>query len=56
MSFRSQGNRATSPDTGIGCDDDVALGAFPHGNKGSLAHREAQVEAVVSAASHAELR
>nr|CCA27704.1 conserved hypothetical protein [Albugo laibachii Nc14] len=55
-SFRIQGIRATSPDTGIGCDDDVALGAFPHGNKGSLAHREAQVEAVVSAASHAELR
>ena len=37
----SPGTLATSPDTGIGPDDDVVSGVAPHGTGGSLTHRAA---------------
>ena len=39
--------RATSPDTGIGPDDDVVSGASPHGTGSFLARRAASVVGVV---------
>ena len=38
------GTHATSPDLGIGHDNDVVSGVSPHGTSGSLAHRAASVE------------
>ena len=37
------GTLATSPDTGIGPDDDVVSESSPHGTSGSLAHQAASV-------------
>ena len=42
----------TSPDTGIGPDDDVVSKAFPHGTGGSLGHRAASVVAGVPRKEH----
>uniref|UniRef100_M4BUF1 Uncharacterized protein n=1 Tax=Hyaloperonospora arabidopsidis (strain Emoy2) TaxID=559515 RepID=M4BUF1_HYAAE len=44
MSSPTPGTHATSPDIGIGHDDDVVSGVSPHGAGGSLAHRAASVE------------
>ena len=43
---------ATSPDTGIGHDNDVASGFSPHGTGGSLSHRAASVVGVVRSEEH----
>ena len=44
MSSPSPGTHATSPNIGIGHDDDVVSGVSPHGTGGSLAHRAVSVE------------
>ncbi|CAI5714208.1 unnamed protein product [Hyaloperonospora brassicae] len=46
------GTLATSPDTGIGHDDDVVEGFSPHGAGGSLAHRAASVVVGVPKKEH----
>ena len=46
------GTLATSPDTSIGHDDDVAEGVSPHGTGGSLAHRAASVVVGVPKEEH----
>ncbi|CAI5712943.1 unnamed protein product [Hyaloperonospora brassicae] len=46
------GTLATSPYTGIGHDDDVAEGFFPHGTGGSLAHRAASMAVGVPKKEH----
>ena len=43
MSSSTPGTRATSPDTGIGQDDEVVSGVFPYGTGGSIYHRAASV-------------
>ena len=43
MSSPTPGNLVTSPDTGIGHDDDVVSGVSPHKTGGSLDHRAAPV-------------
>uniref|UniRef100_M4B4F1 Uncharacterized protein n=1 Tax=Hyaloperonospora arabidopsidis (strain Emoy2) TaxID=559515 RepID=M4B4F1_HYAAE len=52
MSSPTPGTHSTSPDIGIGHDDDVATGVSPHGTGGSLAHREASVEVGVPKEGH----
>uniref|UniRef100_M4BF53 Uncharacterized protein n=1 Tax=Hyaloperonospora arabidopsidis (strain Emoy2) TaxID=559515 RepID=M4BF53_HYAAE len=52
MSSPTPGTHATSPDIGIGHDDDVVSGVSPHGTGGSLAHRAASVEVGVLKQEH----
>ena len=51
----TRGNPATSPDTGIGPNDDVVEGASPRGTVDSHARRATWVEAGKMAASHHSL-
>ena len=46
------GTLTTSPDTGIGRDDDVVSGVSPHGTGVSLAHRAASVVVGVPREEH----
>ena len=55
MSSRDQGTFATSPDTGIGHDDDVVAVFSPHGTGCSLACQATPAAVGVSAAAHKEL-
>ena len=52
MSSPTPGTRSTSPDTGIGHDDDVVSVVSPHGTGGFLAHREASVVVGVPKKKH----
>ena len=55
MSFQTQGIPATSPDTGIGHDDDVVAVASPRRTGGSLVSQATPVAFGVSAAAHKAL-
>ena len=52
MSSPSPGTHATSPNIGIGHDENVVSGVSPHGNSGSFAHRAASVEVGVPKEEH----
>ena len=52
MSSPTLGTHATSPDIGIGHDDDVVSGVSPHETGGSLAHPAASVEVDVPKEEH----
>uniref|UniRef100_M4BZ15 Uncharacterized protein n=1 Tax=Hyaloperonospora arabidopsidis (strain Emoy2) TaxID=559515 RepID=M4BZ15_HYAAE len=52
MSSPTPGTHATSPDIGIGHDDDVVSRVSSHGTGGSLAHRAASVEVGVPKEEH----
>uniref|UniRef100_M4BY86 Uncharacterized protein n=1 Tax=Hyaloperonospora arabidopsidis (strain Emoy2) TaxID=559515 RepID=M4BY86_HYAAE len=55
MGSQTQGIPATSPDTGIGHEDDVVEVPSPNGTGGSFAVQETPVAVGVSAASHEAL-
>ena len=55
MSSQTQGTLATSPDTGIGHDDDVVAVLSPHGTGGSLAGQSTPAAFGVLAAAHEAL-
>ena len=52
MSSPTPGTLATSPDTGIGPDDDVASGVSPYGTGDPLVHRAASVVVDVRKEEH----
>ena len=55
MNSQTQGTLATSPDTGIGYDDDVVAVPSSHGTGGSLAGQATPVAVVVSDAANEAL-
>ena len=55
MSSPTLGTHATSPNIGIGHDDDVVSGVSPHGTGGSLDHRAASVEVGVPKEEHGKV-
>ena len=55
MSSQTRGISATSPDNGIGHDDDIVAVTYPHGTRGPLARQATPVAAGVSSAVHPAL-
>ena len=55
MSSPTLVTHATSPNIGIGHEDDVVPGVSPHGTGGSLAHRAASVKVGVPKEEHGKV-